>query len=227
MLKKPILIVILIISGIFIYSQTVSVLSTKGTVQVKRNANAGWVDAFSGQKLEKGYFIFTGFKSSSILSVNNAKVEVKPLTQLTIEEVISNKSNYVSDIYIKYGKVKVEVTKTENVKTVFKVRSANTTASVRGTTFTFGDNYIYVENGTVILENDNFESILVQKNEEAYNPVFGVIRDPYYERTKDSYVNIRPAGASESELDNAGSDRGGSLSNSKNAEIIISIKVIN
>jgi len=54
----------------------------------------------------------------------------------------------------------------DTVKTDFKVRSANTTASVRGTGFTFGNDVLLVEHGTVLYQDTLFNNALAQSGEQ-------------------------------------------------------------
>lgn len=212
-LKVLFLVLLLSILTFSIYAESIKVISTNGTVQYKEKSGADWKTARPGQSLGKGYYIFTGFNSSAIVQAEQFKLEVKPLSQLSIAELIADKDSRVTDIYLKYGKVKADVVKSDGkVETsLFKVRSANSTASVRGTTFLYGEDELVVYNGTVFLESNNQDTVLVQRDEKAYSQKYGGIQSPKEEKLKDYYVDTSPTGLSdaESKLGNIISDRRG------------------
>jgi len=197
----------------------------EGVVQIKPSENAEWSNATVGQKLNAGYFIHTGFKSSAIIQSNNIKVEIKPLSQITVASLLKEGNTISSDVLLKYGKVKADIEKSEDVKTMFKVRTANSTASVRGTAFTFGDGVLLVERGTVALINDSGSMVLVSGGETAQSPKMSDISSPFTE-TNDGYnVSILPIGMSQTEVNSVKSPSE-SGSSGGNANVIIKINVI-
>ena len=183
----------------------------------------------SCQKISIGNFIFTGFNSTAILQTIKAKIEVKPLTQVSVSTLVQDNSNIITDVQLKYGKVTATVDKKEDKTVLFKVRSANSTASVRGTQFTLSDDELYVAEGTVHLINNKIgNSLLVQKNERVYIPNLDVIKDPYKVRVDDYYVAPTPIGLSDTEISNkdrTSFTRSGGISQSK-AQVIITITII-
>ncbi len=144
----------------------IKVVSIQGVVQTKKNQPESWAKVVAGDMLAPGNLIFTGFNSSAILEYNTIKIEVKPLSQLQISSLFSDSNKTVSDVYLKYGQIKADVKRIDTVKTDFKVRSANTTASVRGTGFTFGNDVLLVEHGTVLYEDTLFNNALAQSGEQ-------------------------------------------------------------
>jgi len=206
-------------------SQTASILSLEGVVQVKASENSEWRNASVGDKLAAGYFIHTGFKSTAIIQSNTIKLEVKPLTQITVAALLKEGDTISSDVLLKYGKVKADVQKSEDVKTMFKVRTANSTASVRGTAFTFGDNILNVERGKVELINDSGSSVFVLGGESAKAPKMDGLSTPYSE-TLDGYnVSTLPMGMSQSEINSVKSPFGNGGSHGEGS-VIIKINVV-
>jgi hypothetical protein len=196
---KTLLIIPFLISGFNLFSQDITITAINGIVQVKKSENADWQTASAGQVLQIGNFIFTGFNSTAVLKTINAEIEVKPLSQMSIASLIKNNENVETDIYLKYGKPKATVSKSEEVKTIFKVRSANSTASVRGTVFTFGDDELVVEEGTVYLLNDNDYGILVQGNEKADSSKLSTAKSPPQRKVEDHVVTVKPIGIADIE----------------------------
>ena len=228
MIKKLFFLLIIINTIYFLKAQDITLISATGTVQVKESENANWLQAKTGQKLKIGNFIFTGFNSTALLQTLKAKIEVKPLTQVAIATLVQDNNNIITDVQLKYGQVKATVDKKEDKTVLFKVRSANSTASVRGTVFTLSEDELYVEEGTVYLVNNLIgDSVLVQKNERAYIPHLDILKDPYVTKVDDYYVGVSPVGLSDSEqasLDRFPLSRN-SVSQTK-AQVIITITII-
>jgi hypothetical protein len=229
-MKKYIFIAFVIFLNFYVYSaEDISLLSISGVVQFKETENAKWVKASVGQKLSAGFFIYTGFDSNAVIQTPNAKIEVKPLSQVSIASLIADKKNIVTDVYLKYGKVKANIEKNAEVKTLFKVRSANSTASVRGTYFGFGNDEATVENGVVNLTNANGSSVLVQVGENASAGFMQPLGTPAKNKELGSSVNFLPLGISGAEFGNI-KDIGGNNSSSNiiisKTEVIIRIVVV-
>jgi len=200
---RKFLIVSLILASLnFIFAESIILQSINGIVQVKLTNDSNWIDAKQGMTLNSGSTINTGFKSNAIVKVNGSLLEVKQLTQITVASLMESNKNVITDVELKYGKIKavVEPAATD-VKTNFKVRSANSTASVRGTVFQYGDSYLYVEKGTVLFESNNGDFLFVQADEEAVIGKFKNVSDPLVNKNSNYTVDINPVGLSENEKD--------------------------
>lgn len=207
-------------------AQEIKVLKIEGKVKYKESSAGEWLDVKEGQLLKTGFLIYTGFDSRAILQTPGAKIEVKELSQTTIEALLATEESVITDIHLKYGQIKADVQSSENSKTIFNVRSANSTASVRGTIFTFGDDRLFVEDGFVTLSNDYGEEVLARKDDRAYSPSFSTIATPYQHRFERYYVNFNPLGLSSGERRLRrflGTRSGGVI---YKAKVIINIKVI-
>lgn len=205
-------------------SADIKLVKVTGTVQVKKDSSAQWKGALSGDILNAGSFIFTGFNSTAVIEYNSIKIEVKPLSQACIASLIVNEKKCVSDIYLKYGKVRADIKKIGSVKTDFSVRSANSTASVRGTGLETGDNELYVEYGGVRFESDSFKSIFVTAGESAFysDIIFEFITQQQI-LLKKYYPDVRPLGLFDDDLFIDDYDDG-SIGNGK-SELIIKVRV--
>jgi len=225
-MKKVILLLIITsLSLSFVFAEKITLVSFSGTVQIKEKESGDWINASTGQSLQPGFFIYTGFKSQALIQAGNAKIEVNPLSQITIASLIATKNSVETDVYLKYGRVRANVEKNEQVKTSFKVRSANSTASVRGTVFTFGNDSLSVENGTVNLTSNELNSTLVQQGEKAFVGKFSIVESPIKSFVKDYFVNTSPVGVSDSEADNDKINAGKASGKGK-ANVIITITVL-
>ncbi|MBN2544220.1 MAG: FecR domain-containing protein [Spirochaetes bacterium] len=220
---KKIIIILLIIFITYTLNAQITIKSIIGFVQFKKDINSEWIIPKVGDKLQPGYIIYTGFKSTAVIQTPNAVIEVKPLSQITISSLLVSQDKISTDIYLKYGKVRAEVNVNKQTQTLFKVRSANSTASVRGTIFEFGDKELLVDEGTVYLLSDSNFSALVEKNETAVISTFGDITSPADNKVVSAAVNTNPLGTSQGEGDF--SDVLGINSIKSEAKIIIRIYV--
>ena len=224
-MKKFIVLFLLSFCFSFIFAENIIVQSITGTVQVKLTSDSNWMDCKVSQTLNSGSIINTGFKSNAIIKVNNSLLEVKQLTQVSVSSLIDSKENVTTDVYLKYGKVKAVVEpKPGEIKTNFKVRSANSTASVRGTQFNYSDSFLNVERGTVLLENINGDFALIQEDETANIEKFRNIQEAIVNKYLNYSINSSPLGLSSTEVESDASAVDKKF-NGKKASVIVRIKI--
>lgn len=96
-----------------------------------------WTAATVGMRLSSGDTVSTGFGSSASLAVGNSTVSLTPLTRLTLEELLQREDTQQTRLFLQVGKVRADVKTAEGLNHDFQLRSASTTASVRGTSFEF------------------------------------------------------------------------------------------
>ena len=153
-MKKYFGILILCIAGISSLAAaalTATVTEIAGKVECKLPGK-DWVAAKTGDILPAGSLISTGFKSTAILKMESATLTVKPVTRLSLEELVKSEGTTKTQMFLMAGRVKAEVTPPEGEKAEFKVKSPTATASVRGTGFEFDGQNLIVDHGTVQLE---------------------------------------------------------------------------
>ena len=119
-----------------VFASEATVVAVVGKAEVQKGAE--WVALNVGDSVEKGAVISTGFKSELLLKVNESNIKMGALTRLTVEQLTQSASANKTSLFIDSGKVNVEVNKSGNKREDFKVSSPVATASVRGTSFTFG-----------------------------------------------------------------------------------------
>jgi hypothetical protein len=122
-----------------------------GTVELKAPGSTVWRAARSGDNLEKETIISTGFKSTAILKVGSSTLTVRPLTRLSLEELLTNKDNSESiNIGLRTGRLSVNVKAPAGSRTEFTVNTPVATASVRGTSFSMDSTNLRVSEGSVL-----------------------------------------------------------------------------
>lgn len=153
-MKKCLGILILCIAGISSLSAavlTATITEVAGKVECKLPGKE-WQSAKTGDVLPAGSLISTGFKSTAILKTEAATLTVKPVTRLSLEELVKSEGTTKTQMFLMTGRVRAEVTPKDGEKAKFKIKSPTATASVRGTGFEFDGQNLFVDHGTVQLE---------------------------------------------------------------------------
>lgn len=155
-MKKSLGILILCIAGISSLAAaalTATITEVAGKVEYKLPGK-DWVAAKTGTVLPAGSLISTGFKSTAILKMESATLTVKPVTRLSLEELVKSEGTTKTQMFLMAGRVKAEVTPRKGEQAEFKVKSPTATASVRGTGFEFDGQNLLVDHGAVQFESD-------------------------------------------------------------------------
>ena len=142
-------IIILFFTAACVFSQQAVIQNLAGTVEVKFTGSEIWERASLGQTLSGNTTISTGLRSTAVISVGSSTLTVRPLTRLTIVELIQLESTEKVELALQVGRVRSDVNPPPGGKVEFTVRSSSATASVRGTTFEFDTLNIAVSKGTV------------------------------------------------------------------------------
>jgi hypothetical protein len=109
-----------------------TLVSFKGTVDVKRPEDKDFVPAERNMKLKKGSEICTSVASTAkLLLTGNVQVDVRPLTQARIEDLAKAGGDMNADLKLKFGAVEVDIQKGD-LKSDMKVSAPNSTTSVSG-----------------------------------------------------------------------------------------------
>jgi hypothetical protein len=145
---------------------TAVVAKITGKAQVLKDAD--WVPLTVGQQLAVGSTVSTGFRSELQLKIGPSTVTVKALSRLTVQDLIQTGTDVKTDLYLKVGKIDAEVNKSEAVTTQnFTVRSPVSTASVRGTAFTYDGFTLQVTRGMVEFSDLHGNKVFVPVGEAA------------------------------------------------------------
>jgi len=158
-MKRPIPILFLLAAMLSAgWSETTAVVTeVTGKVEIRLGAEA-WQRATQGMKLAEDTSISTGFNSTAVLDLGGSILQVRPLTRMSLEELVGTQETISADLFLRVGKVKAEVRSVEGRVLDFKIRSPVTTAAVRGTEFEFDGIIVIVTNGEVTITNVNNQS---------------------------------------------------------------------
>lgn len=123
------------------------VISISGKVEIE--TNSGWKTLKEGETVDLGKVISTGFRSKAVIKIGESLVTVNPLSRLTLEELRASGDMDETKVFLDLGTISADVKKTENKRVGFEINTPVATASVRGTSFTVGVNYLNVDRGLI------------------------------------------------------------------------------
>jgi hypothetical protein len=166
------LVIVFFINGRVVFSQdrpgAVRFLEVTGTVELQEAGSSTWAPAAAGMVIGKGTVISTGFKSTARISLENSTIAIRPLTRLTLEEIVQRGSGEEVSLYLRSGRVRADVTPPAGGNIDFTIRSPTATASVRGTGFDFNPPYLLVDDGQVRYTGVNGATANVNPGERSY-----------------------------------------------------------
>ena len=134
---------------LFAQSPTAVIREMSGTVELKKSGSAVWVPAQQGDLIDKATIVSTGFKSTASLVVGNSTLIVRPLTRLSLEELMIQNETEMININLSTGRIHANVKPPAGGRANFSVQSPTATASVRGTSFEMDTSSIQVLEGAV------------------------------------------------------------------------------
>jgi hypothetical protein len=186
---------LLLVSGaVFLGAQTAVVREITGTVEIKAPGAAEWKAAVTGQTLERASLISTGFKSTALIMIGNSAVTVRPLTRLSLEEIVLNQNEEQVTLNLRAGRIRADVKPPVGGKTDFSVRSPIATASVRGTVFDFDGTLLRVEEGRVHLGGESITGVYIGKGHSTAADTESGKTASVIERVKEELSPALPVG---------------------------------
>ena len=136
-----------------------------GKVEI-RLADGRWIAAERGMVIDTGALISTGIGSTAVLEVGESTLDIKPLTRMAIDELVTEGGVQTTTLSLRVGKVRADVKTTGSVSHDFKIRSPISTAAVRGTVFSFDGERLETEAGLVNVGNGT-QNVNVGPNQRA------------------------------------------------------------
>jgi len=146
---------------------TAIITETTGKVEIQAPGK-GWTAAGPGTHITKGTTISTGFNSGATIDLGSSEIQVRQLTRMELGELIQQQGTITTDLTLKVGKIRAEIKPVEGLEHDFKIRSAVSTASVRGTILEDEDGEEYSsDDGSFVVETLLKQTVTVSKNESA------------------------------------------------------------
>jgi hypothetical protein len=150
-MKQLVIFVLLTLSVGLLFAQNTEAVIKEitGTVELKRNGSAVWVAAKEGDRIGNDTVISTGFKSTALLAAGNSTIIVRPLTRLSLAELLSQNETETINVSLTTGRIRVDVNPPAGGRARVTVHTPSATAAVRGTTFEMNTVNIQVLKGAV------------------------------------------------------------------------------
>ncbi|MDR2717131.1 MAG: FecR family protein [Treponema sp.] len=160
------------LSAGFLFAQAPEALirEMSGTVELKTSGSADWIAAREGNRIVKDTIISTGFKSMAILAVGNSTIIVRPLTRLSLAELMNQNETETINVSLSTGRIRVDVNPPAGSMAKFTVQTPTAIAAVRGTSFDMNTAKVRVLKGAVNYRpaNGNKKSVMVNAGEESW-----------------------------------------------------------
>jgi hypothetical protein len=146
-------------------------LEVNGVVETKEQgtgASPEWKRAAPGDLIGSNTIISTGLKGSALISLGSSRLEARPLTMLTLQELIQRDGAEETILYLRTGRVRAAVNPPAGQSVDFTVSSPIVTASVRGTSFEFDGAHLLVDDGRVLLTSPKGQKVYVAGTQRSY-----------------------------------------------------------
>ena len=158
-----VVLIILCAAGLFAQqnAQFGEITEFSGTVEIKRAGQANFIPAKAGDTLAKDTIISTGFRSTALIRAGSTVLTVRPITRLSLSEIMSSTGAETLNVNLQVGRVKVDVNPPAGTRASMTIQSPMATASVRGTSFEFDTQSITVLEGTVTFQGSGNGYVLV------------------------------------------------------------------
>jgi hypothetical protein len=154
--------------GIFAQNPDAEFIEVSGTVEIREAGGSGWKTALPGLSVGRDTVISTGLRSQAVISLGSSRLEIRPLTMLTLHELIRRDGAEETILYLRTGRIRAEVTPPSGQTIDFTVGSPIVTASVRGTSFEFDGKQLRVDTGRVLLAGSNGQNVYVAGKQWSY-----------------------------------------------------------
>jgi len=164
-MKKTIL--ILCVFGLILpaFAQTAVFQKISGKVEYQ-TPGKDWKAATAGLAIPAGTMVSTGFKSDATLNLSGTLINLRPLTRLSLDELIASGTGSKAKVFLVGGKVQFEVKPgAVDSGTALTIKSPTATASVRGTGGIFDGVNLIGRHGVIVYSTPQNISRTVQGGE--------------------------------------------------------------
>ena len=165
-----------------------------GTVELKPAGEANYIPAKAGDTVARDTIVSTGFKSTVLIKAGSTVLTVRPLTRLSLSEIMSSAGTETLNVNLQTGRVKVDVSPPAGTRASMTIQSPAATASVRGTSFEFDTQSLTVLEGAVAFQGSGNAAMLVSAGSTSDISANGRPADPV-ETFKTGLLPTAPAGS--------------------------------
>ena len=118
-----------------------------------RLSGQNWTRATQGGSLPAGAVVSTGFHSRAEITFSGSVVKLQPLTQLTIQEIDTQKNSVNIELFLSVGNSHAEVKPSQQLGNTLIVSSPTATVTSHNSAYVFDGSNLFVEHGQADLSN--------------------------------------------------------------------------
>jgi hypothetical protein len=118
-----------------------------------------------------------------MLEVGSAIITVRPLTRLTLTEIVSSEGAETLNLNLQSGRIRVDLDPPAGTRATMSATSPVATASVRGTSFELDTRNIYVRHGSVAFTGSRGRPVQVSAGSSSFVEPGGTVANPVDTRT--------------------------------------------
>ncbi|MDR0303120.1 MAG: FecR domain-containing protein [Treponema sp.] len=170
-MKRTIVVMIFLTAAAMAFAQNPEAVIREitGTVELKTSGSEIWRPASAGDRIEKSTVISTSFKSIAVLAVGSSTLTVRPLTRLSLQELVSQDNTETLNVDLRAGRVRVDVKPPAGSRANVTVQTPSSTASVRGTVFDIDPVSLRVHEGSVSYRaaGENARPVMVSEGQSS------------------------------------------------------------
>ncbi|MCL2763024.1 MAG: FecR family protein [Treponema sp.] len=196
-MKKTVVAFFLLVLCLSVFAQNGVIRELSGTVEIKAPGDSEYIPANSGDQISQNTIISTGFRSTALVEVGSARINVRPLTRLSLAEISAASGTETVNVNLQAGRVRVDVNPPAGSRASMSVTSPSATASVRGTSFDFDGRNIRVHHGKVGFKGTKGPQMLVNAGSNSKVEQSGKAADPVEEK-KNKLRPPKPVGTDSS-----------------------------
>ncbi|MFP4644635.1 MAG: FecR domain-containing protein [Spirochaetales bacterium] len=169
----------------------------EGTVEIQLPGES-WESVEVGDAVPVEARVSTGFGATAVIAVGeNSTITVDSLTRVGIRELAREEGVERSSMDLEIGRIDGEVQGADAESTEVNVRSPVATASVRGTSFGFDGERLWVGTGSVSLSNSLGQQTTVNAGEESSTNGVSAPQEPAQARASRGEVSYQTRGGGE------------------------------
>lgn len=140
---------LILLTAQVVIAQQAVIQEVTGTVEVKERDSEEWNAAVPGQRLEKETIISTGFRSAAIIRIGDSLINVRPLTRLSILELVTRDNIETLNVGLQAGRIRTTINPPPESRAAYSVETPVSVSSNRGTVFETTLFTLFVHKGSV------------------------------------------------------------------------------
>ena len=162
----PLIAAMMLAASVAAMPQDITLTAASGRVEI-REPGAAWQAVAVLDRIPVGAEIATGLGARATININGNLVRIEPMSRVAVSSFLRAGNATTTELNLRVGRVSAEVRTTEGLQQDFRLRSTQSTASVRGTSFVYDGTELRVDEGSVALSNRLNQQRIVIAGQES------------------------------------------------------------